>query len=524
LKISEAPRYLLCAIASLLTCASCSGLKPEGTPGPSDFKATIARIERSDPASPAVLIAKLSYAEFLLKDAPGPCARRLEQAQEQLSGVTADPRASVMFPDGWPRAADIEYRLHLARADCGTEVGRDNELRAAVTAARRAGDLYRNMYDYHSMVIMEFDVAVILRRLGENEAALAALETALDMDREYGFLDDAKENYKQLLTWRGQPAGDAQVFPLMQDFPKLQVILKFGWRAGNAQMTLENRRERLEHGEIVRSRAAAEFERRIEADTGGGWNVSYEHRLNRYEPGVWPLMQDSQGSQNPAQMFSAALLPAGFKVSATGEFSGATDTAVLAARLTETTKDLIRATALDNQEHILNDDAVAAAVASFSPGMLEAVAAENYQLETAMWIGATLDQGVWHEISAPLSVPGMPHFVVEHLVQFAFTHMVPCADGEATKSCVEIVIRATPNQDALAQVIADFRLPPPFNSGIQNYTASTEARLVIDPVTLLPRAREERRYWYALLANGSHDTALASEHLVFTATRRAGQQ
>jgi hypothetical protein len=41
---------------------------------------------------------------------------------------------------------------------------------------------------------------------------------------------------------------------------------------------------------------------------------------------------------------------------------------------------------------------------TFAPGMLEAQTIENYQLETAMWIGATLEQGVWYEISAPLSL------------------------------------------------------------------------------------------------------------------------
>src|SRR4029077_2892038 len=118
------------------------------------------------------------------------CAQRLEQAQEQLGSVEANPKASVMFPDGWARAVDIEYRLHLARADCGSEADRENELGTAVAAARRAVELYRNMFDYRSMVIMQFDVGVVLRQLGDNAAALAALETALDMDREYGFQDD----------------------------------------------------------------------------------------------------------------------------------------------------------------------------------------------------------------------------------------------------------------------------------------------------------------------------------------------
>jgi hypothetical protein len=505
---------LLCTALSLIACASCSVLRSEGESEPGDFKANIARIERSDPTSPGVLIARLGYAEFLLKDAPGPCAQRLEQTQEQLASVNADPKARVMFPDGWPRAADIEYRLHLARADCGSEAERDNELRAAVVAARRAVELYRNEYDYHAMVTMQFNVGVVLHRLCDKEAALAALKAALDMDREFGFVDDAHENYELFLSWQGKPAGEAQVFELMRDFPKLQVVLQFGWHPIEAQVSLESHRESLEHGQVVRSRAAADFERQIVADTGGGWNVSYAQRLTRYDPGVWPVVEDPQ---QPSRVFPAVPLPAGFKVSPTGEFAGVTDSTEFAARLVAKTHELIRAAApSDDNAPALVAAAVDATTVNFSPGMLEAAAAESYQLETAMWIGATLDQGVWHEISASLSVPGMPHVVVQNRVEFAFTRLVPCTVGAGAKVCVEIVIRARPEQDALRQVMADFRLPAPFTSGLQGYIASTEARIVIEPGTLLPYSREERRYWYASIGKDPRDTTLHSEHLVFT--------
>src|SRR5215469_6637870 len=194
---------LLSAVTSLLACA-CS-VQPHqaqiSAPQASDFEATIAHIERTDPGSPAVLSAQLAYADFLLSGAPRPCAERLERAQEQLLSVEANPKTRVMFPDGWARATDLEYRMHLARATCN-ETDRENELHSAVAAARRAVELYRNAFDYHSMAITQFEVAIVLQQLGDKAAALAAVETALDMDREYGFPDDARENYKLLLTWR----------------------------------------------------------------------------------------------------------------------------------------------------------------------------------------------------------------------------------------------------------------------------------------------------------------------------------
>jgi tetratricopeptide (TPR) repeat protein len=495
----------LCAATSLLAC-SCSVLRsraPPSAPRASDFEAAIARIERTDPASPAVLTAQLAYADFLLSAAPGPCADRLVRAQEQLGSAEANPKTRIAFPGGWPRAADLEYRLHLARAACGTEADRKDELRAAVAAARRAVELYRNVFDYRSMVILQFDLSTALHQLGEHAAALAALEVALDMDREYGFRDDAPENYKLLLTWRGEPAGPAQVAALMQDFPKRRTTFSFGWRAGDAQITLESRRECLKDGRVVGSRAAATFERRIGADPGGSWSVSYLHRLSRYEPGVWPTIQ---GSQPPQMVFPPAMLPAvGFKVSATGQFAGVTDSEAFAARLVAKTQGLIRARAPSGERvPDLTSDAVEMTPDVLSPGALEARTAQNYALETAMWIGATLEQGVWYEISAPLALPGLPRIVVQHRIAFAFTRMVPCTARAAAQACVEIVIHATPDQAALDDLIAE--LPRSMH-----YSTSIEARIITDPATLLPYAREERVSWYA--AFGADAGLLESEHL-----------
>lgn len=508
---------LLCAVTSLLASA-CSVQRlqtPTSAPQASDFEATIARIKQTDPGSPAVLSAQLAYADFLLSGVPGPCAGPLERAEEQLLSVDANPKTRVLFPDGWALATDLEYRLYLARATCGSETDRETQLRIAVAAARRAVELYRNAFDYHSMVIMQLDVATVLHELGENATALAGLQTALDMDREYGFQDDARENYKLLLTWSGKPAGEVQIVGLMQAFPKRRAVLMFGWRPSDARITLESHREGLDEDQIVGSRAAASFERRVGPDNDGGWSVSYAHRLTGYEPGVWPT---TQGSQTPQAVFPPALLPAvDFKVSTTGEFEGVTDSAAFAARLAAKTEELIRAAAPSgDQARILMNSAVGATAANLSPGLLEAATAENYQLETAMWIGATLEQGVWYEISAPLSLPGLPRVVVQHRIEFAFTRMVPCTAGAVAQTCVEMVIRATPDQASLDNVMADMGRPRGRFTNYYNYTASTEARIVTDPATLMPYAREERIHWYASFGKSKKDKVLRSEHLVST--------
>jgi hypothetical protein len=416
--------------------------------------------------------------------------------------------------------ADLEYRQHLARAGCDSEADRRDDLLAAIDAAHRAVGLYRDAFDYHAMVVMQFDAAITLRRVGERAAALAALEETLRMDREYGFRDDARENYQLLLTWRGEPAGAAQVAALMRDFPKRRAVLKFGWHASDARVTLDRHRATLSGGQIAHSRAAAAFERRITAEPAGGWKVSYVHPLSGYQPGVWP---SDPSSHEPRLVFPPAPLPAlDFEVSATGEFAGVTDSKAFATRLTAVTDGLIRAREpADPDGRSAASDAVDITAVAFSPGMLKAEASEDYQLETAMWIGARLEQGVWYEISAPLALPGMSRFVVAQRIAFAFTRRVPCTPEATSESCVELVIHATPAQTALDNLLAD--LGDAFaGKPLIEYAASSDARLVVDPETLLPYAREERTFWYVSLGKTADQRVLVSDHLV--STTRYGPQ
>jgi hypothetical protein len=460
--------------------------------------------------SPDALKAQLNYAEFLLTADNDTCATRLERAQQQVGSVAASSRTRVMYPDGWATVADLEYRIHLARAECLGEAHHNEELRTAVSSARQAAELYRNQFDYHSMVVMQFDASVALHELGDSPAAITALETALDMDREYGFADDAAENYKLLLTWRGETASDDRVATLMHDFPRRQAVLKFGWSARDAQVTLESRRSCLMHEQLVTSHADAVFDRRIAATDDGGWAVSYAHRLTQYMPGVWPT---SPGT--PPMAFPPALLSeVGYKVSASGEFDVVTESGSFADELATKTEELIRTSApAGKQAQDLMEAAVETAPDNLTPGMLEAVTAENYQSETAMWIGATLDQGVWYEVNASLTLPGLPRIATQHRVEFAFTRMVPCSAGDTAPVCAEIVMRLTPDKEALDRLLADYNNRTD-SAHINGYAASITTRIVTDPTTLLPFAREQQVFWYASITNG--DSVLQSEHLVST--------
>jgi hypothetical protein len=232
------------------------------------------------------------------------------------------------------------------------------------------------------------------------------------------------------------------------------------------------------------------------------------HRLRQYDPGVWPA---TEGSQTPAGVFvPGASPPADFKVSASGEFAGVADqTDVFAAHLLAKTQQLVRTAAPSGDvAHGLTSKALERTGVTLSAGMLEGSTAETYQLETAMWIGATLEQGVWYQTVAPLNLAGLPGVIAPHRIEFAFTRMVPCTRDAPAPTCVELVLHASPDPQALAQLVED--------AHISAYSGSRDLRIVTDPATLLPYAREEHVEWYASRDNGIQGTDLGSEHLVST--------
>jgi hypothetical protein len=151
----------------------------------------------------------------------------------------------VVLPQGLARAADIEYQIHTALASCAglpdASANRDAELRAALEAAQHAAALYQDSFDYPAMVTMQFNAALTYRSLGDNAGAMTALEAVIEADREYGFSDDALENYGLLLRWSdsGRDPDPERVAALMRDFPRRSATLSFAWVPGSEGRLLE---------------------------------------------------------------------------------------------------------------------------------------------------------------------------------------------------------------------------------------------------------------------------------------------
>jgi len=510
---------LVVGMSSCATSTSTTPTPPEQPFRTADFTTAIATFERTASQSPALLNARLDYADFLLDAAPGTCGQRLPEAQSQLDRVTGSHAAQVLFPDGWSRAAELEYRILLADASCGEDPARRTQkLRGAVEAARRAVSRYRDEFDYSSMAVMQFNLSVTERLLGQNAVAVATLQSAIDMAREYGLRDAAAADYQLLLEWRNDAEGAQHAAALMQDFPSRSTTLKFNWSASDATVTVQTDHLRDWAGDINRARAARTLQRQVRASKDG-WLLAYQAGSTDFDPGVWPA--GDSDSHPPTTVFRPSLLSfPDIAVSKAGELSKVIDRARFAQRVTAETEAQIRKRAPRGalMPELMNS-AIASMHFAFDPKTIEAQTRVDYNLQTAMWIDATLQQGVPYEITTAFPLPGFTLLRINQRIEFRYTHAVPCTRDATEAACVEIVVHARPETDALAAALDAMEQ----SDRPLHYTAATTVRIVTDPKTLTPCVFDLRRYWYLTGANDLDDRwnqeeVIESEHTVRTIT------
>jgi hypothetical protein len=514
--ISAALVAILLGSASFTVTAAESS---DESPRPKDFEDAIAALDMIDPNAPAALAARLEYADVLAGSAGDDCQQRLDEAQSILDGVGAKPAFAVALPGGRARAENTEYRIHLARASCGSNSpSRDSELREALGAAQRAVELYRDALDYRSAVISQFNAAGAHHLLGDDELSIAALQIAIDMDREYGFHQDAEDNNQLLMRWKsGDGAAAHSAAGGMQDFPQRSVALKFGWIPCDADAQIQLDLSRAAADKVNRASGAASAKVHIRKNYGP-WLESY---------GPITAVNDADVKSNGAADLSllAILFTRALRqhpeivVSHNGDLLEVVDSRKAARQLSAATRALIRGRAPAREIAArLSVHAGDEIDAAFAPDAIEAKAEEDYSLATGAWIGATLDQGVWYRMSAALIMPGVDNVLLPNDMEFAYTRNVPCTADSAAPSCVEIVLHATPQEEPLGrwleQLTHNLKLP---RGQTVHYWSTSYLRIVTDPNTLMTYATDGRRYWYASAGGADPNlTTTASESVVTT--------
>ncbi len=470
------------------------------------FAAAIGSLNALDPQSPDTLDTRLAYANFLTKLEPGDCRAHLDEAQSQLDTAKANRALAVVLPSALARVADVEYQLHSARASCGASATlRDQELHAALESAQRAVDLYRDAFDAVSMVTMQFNVGIAYHDLGDVAAAAAALRTTLDLDREYGFADDAADNYRLLQQWSNEDAGTEQIAAWMKDFPQRSATLSFGWFESDAQLILQSDVSQLAGADFVHIQGSRTARRHVRKGLDS-WLVSYQLDDPHFKFDELPT---GERLTSPLANSLARVLAHfhDFRLNRNGDFDQSKGDFSFEFRARTDAKALARelgSLALDpkgGQSTQLARHVGAALRDALLPDAIEAQTAEDYNLEAGTWIGATLEQGVWYDMTAALFVPLAPQVFLIHKIQFAYSRPVPCIPGSSEVSCIEIVVRAAPDPTVLKATLDMLARRAHLARGqVPQLWSVTSMRLVTDPATLWTYSRETR--WHGYWSNG----------------------
>lgn len=469
------------------------------------FIVAIDNFNALDPQSPDTLNTRLSYARFLTKLEGGDCHAHLDEAQSQLDVATANRAFAMVIPAGSAVVADIEYQLHLARAACDTSATvRDQELHAAVESAQRAVALYRDDFDAVSMVTMQFNVSVAYHDLGDATAAAAALRATLDLDREYGFEDDAADNYRLLLQWNNEEAGPEPIAALMTDFPQRSATLSFGRAESDSTLTLQSDSSQLAGTEFAHIQSSRTAQRQVRKGLGS-WLVS--HQVGEPQFKFEELPTGERLTQAFANSLARTLLHFhDYRLKRNGDFEESKGDYRFESRTRADAKALARdlsASGLDSKGDGSTSLArrLEAAVRDELLPTAEAQTAEDYNFEAGTWIGATLEQGVWYDMTAGLFLPLAPRIFVTYKIQFTYSRAVPCLPDATELSCIEIVLRAIPDPDILkADLDMLARSSPVAHGHVRRLWSVTTMRLVTDPATLWTYRRETR--WHAYWSDG----------------------
>lgn len=460
----------------------------------------IARASKIDQKHPDFLSAQLDYAQVLARNTgEDTCATRFPEAEAHFKIVRESPVAPLVLAGGRGRIPVVGYYLEMARSRCTTDAAQKTAaLDAALKYAREGVAGYRAVFIYQPMVIMQFNVAQVLRDKGDQPQAIKELEAAIEMDRTFGMKADAEENFRTLKEWQGAQATDAEVATFIAGFAPRSATLKFGWKPTKVDATATFDNATYEGGAAKHTRFTMPMTGAIKADKE---DFLYEMKIGN------PVIDQSNLGDAVEKKIVGLMarilskLPAA-EISKAGEFKGARDVEAFAQQMTkEIDAALAEALPATDPRFPVLKEAVDQGLRPYAtPENLVRKISEDYSLETGIWGGATLEQNSWLQLPLTLSMNGTPQGIIEHQVEVVLARWLPCAAGRPADSCVELLLEAVPTREAVAEVAAKLAAA---EQGKLDYAAQTRMRLVVDPATLVPYQSEVLRYTYLALANKS---------------------
>lgn len=261
------------------------------------------------------------------------------------------------------------------------------------------------------------------------------------------------------------------------------VALRFGWRPG---LTADVQHERTR----IRTTPAR-------SDTSGFRSMSImrvaEHAEGlevRSDSVVIHGMEETSTDEGEfAQRLLATIgaLTPGYIINASGEFLRVTDLARLKAAADTLFQPLFAS--LDS----VSPQARGLIEQALSEQNMTASMAQAWNSMVGTWIDAEWEVGAVYEVRTEEPIPLLPGLTVPMTLQFSAAGRVPCDDGAAGNSCVELQMLSTPDsagmQEVLRQVFERFGNQPEMQSVLEAMSSmevENEITVVTEPSTLVP--------------------------------------
>jgi tetratricopeptide (TPR) repeat protein len=464
------------------------------------YEKDIAAFNAIDPSFPPTILTRFEYSAYLSKQRHDHCAAHLDKADEERRQIETNTTAPLLLPNLSARLTYLRYSIAAGRAECATNKTQKRQWQQKARAETEAGiPLFLAVHQYLDMVTAQFNLAEMDLQLGNHDLAVQELQEALRMDEHYGLREDAEENLRYLGRWQNREVSDGEVADFLNRFADRDVTPTFDWKPGVSTWSEDITDSRLQSGKLTQTSthiSGTETLRRADNDLLQDLNVS-DLRITT-TPSEQIPDQDSKLSVTLAKIL--AVLPT-IRLSQHGQFKGLDHVQEFTAEASKKFRDLPgqllpvgdpkRGQLERNSEQLINT--------VLTEDSLKESARDDTNIETGIWEDLTLTQGESRQLSAKLSMAGIPGAFIEHDVSVQFTDRVPCTAAQTSQGCVELLLFADP-KDSAVQGIHDQLAKD--GKGNLAYWAATRFRIVVDPATLHTYARETARYSYVLLDSG----------------------
>jgi hypothetical protein len=452
-----------------------------------DLDARLAAVASHGPNFPEALdlhrLKALAYARAFQED-----CRAHQALAATEAAVYLDNPHSALLPSFASHRYSLTATLAWGRGQCSeTEDELVQETEAARQDALRALEAAVQSHSYDDEAFVRFQIANYSRILADTDASIAMLESAIALDDAHGLADDGEENRNFLADWKQVDRATLPAAPKPPSF-----TLNFGWHPTHIDIDTTFVKTRYSSSAPVTHTFDASASGELQARTGGGFfvklgDVSLQSRTAYSE-------QDSEARMARVIQEAVAKQPV-VEVDRDGNFLGLADFDAYQKGLRDSVLSMYPA---DSPDHARAQAAIDNYITErVSKRSLENDAGRSHALNTAIWVGSTLETGKTMTLDLNLPLDGVPSVVVLHHLEFRLDGAAPCqANDTSAPHCVEIEMEATPTSEAIDGIAATLIKQ---GKGHLHYWSSLKNRIVVDPKTLLSYQQDTRRAHYLQL-------------------------